>query len=263
MIHLAYAGKPKLRKRAGLDRHQSARYPESRGGAVCSNPHDRLKSETGPMQTRKRVFFYTLDFFPQRSGAGSPVRAFSNIRAYLDAGYETELVYIQLRQLSYEYDADLAGLRVVTIDAAKDRASHFQHMAYLAGMPYSAAAAYFFRGHAALRRAVQERSDRWPDVIHHFEKLTSAHIATYGKKLNAVWSSHDIPSELLECEIDLDQELEGRKIQAWEARKLAFVRRAERATAERISLLLCISPADLAGVRQRWGLRNAEFLPFP
>jgi glycosyltransferase involved in cell wall biosynthesis len=213
------------------------------------------------MEQPKRAFLYTVDFFPQKDGAGSALRTYSNARAYLELGYETELVHLQTGSGFRDYEADLAGLRVVTIDAREEKRSSFLHAAYLVGFPYRAACGFFYKGHATLQRAVRDREARCPGAIHHFEMLPAAHVATCVKKLNSVWSCHDIPSDFVEYEIGIDTEVEGRAARAWELRKVAFLRRVERTAARKCSLVLCISRADAETARARWGSENAELLP--
>jgi glycosyltransferase involved in cell wall biosynthesis len=108
---------------------------------------------------------------------------------------------------------------------------------------------------------VRDREAKWPGAVHHFERLLAAHVTTCVKKMNSVWSCHDIPSDLLEYENGIDREVEGRAAYAWEERKVAFVRKSERAAARRCSLVLCMSRTDAETMRARWGRENAELLP--
>jgi glycosyltransferase involved in cell wall biosynthesis len=213
------------------------------------------------MQPPKRAFVYTVNFFPQKDGAGSPVRAYSNARAFIDLGYETELVHIQIGPRSREYEADLQGLRIVTIDGRNETPSPVLHAAYLVRFPHRAACGFYYKGHAALRRAVQDRETKWPGAVHHFETLTAAHVATCVNVMNSVWSCHDIPSDFVEYEIAIDKDVERRPAHTWEVRKLAFLRKAERAAARKCSMVLCISLADVETMRARWGCENVELFP--
>jgi hypothetical protein len=65
------------------------------------------------MEPLKRAFVYTVDFFPQKDGNGRDMRAFSNVRAYLDLGYRTELVHIRTGPVHRESEVRVDGLKTV------------------------------------------------------------------------------------------------------------------------------------------------------
>jgi glycosyltransferase involved in cell wall biosynthesis len=111
---------------------------------------------------------------------------------------------------------------------------------------------------------VRDRVAQWPDAVHHFETLPAAHVTTClrnAKKINSVYSCHDIASDFVEYETAIDREVEGRPAHAWEVRKATFLRKVQGTTAHRCSLVLCITRADAETMRARWGCENAEAFP--
>jgi glycosyltransferase involved in cell wall biosynthesis len=213
------------------------------------------------MEPPKRVFVYTVDFFPQIDGNGRDMRTFSNVRAYLDLGYQTELVHVRTGPGYRESEAHISGLKTVMVDASEHRPSRFQHAAYLARFPLDSACAFYYKSRAALLSAARERQLKWPSAIHHFETLAAAHVVPWLPNANALWSCLEIPSDFVARGIRIDAELENRAIYPWEARKVAFLKKAERTVAERSSMVLCVTKKDAANIRDRWRRTTAEYLP--
>jgi glycosyltransferase involved in cell wall biosynthesis len=213
------------------------------------------------MRPPKRAFVYTVDFFPQKDGNGRDMRAFSNVRAYLDLGYQTELVHIRTGPGYREPEARMDGLKTIIMDAGGHRRSGFQHAAYLARFPLDSACAFYYKSRDALLSAARERQLQWPSAIHHFETLPAAHVVPWLPGANTVFSCLEIASDLVERGIRIDAEVEKRAIHPWEARKIAFLRKIERTVAKHSSIVLCVTKTDAAAIRGLWSCTTAEYLP--
>src|SRR5688572_19716342 len=61
---------------------------------------------------KRRVHIYMQDCVPCRDGSGSNNRLYSNVRAYLDLGYDVEVVCVQTKSdWQFSVDPSLEGVR--------------------------------------------------------------------------------------------------------------------------------------------------------
>lgn len=209
----------------------------------------------------KRVFIY-LNTMPRKQGSGASLRFHSNVRAYLDLGFEVEVIQVANEADGSEPDP---GLRAVTwtrvIEPARPP-SLLGRLAYRAGRPSRASVGYYFPQHHLVAREVAARLGRAPGAVHHLEGESHANVAPWlPEGARAVWSLHDLPSTVVNASIKIACEAQRRTPTPPERRELRFARSVERFMARHAPLILCISDQDCGRLRSEWSCGRAEYLP--
>ena len=124
---------------------------------------------------------------------------------------------------------------------------------------------YYFPAHFALRRELLKRESAHPGSVHVLEYDSMANVIPFLKPfhdggIRAVWSVHDIGSEMIAASHRIDNQITGRQARKNVHREVAFVRAQEERTMRAAPLVICISSAD-ARVLQDRGCKTAEYLP--
>lgn len=206
----------------------------------------------------KRVFIY-LNTMPRKQGSGASLRYYSNVRAYLDLGFEVEVIQLADAPDGSEPDEDLRPVKWTRVFERGGRPSLLGRLLYRAGVPSRPAVEYYFPYHSAVAREVAARA---PGAIHQLEGEAYANVLPWlPEGTRAVLSLHDIPSAVVESSIKIVCEAQRRGPTTPERRELRFVRRAERLMAQHAPLILCISDHDRERVLTELGCARAEYLP--
>lgn len=214
----------------------------------------------------RRVHLYTKDWLPSRDGSGTNSRIYSNVRAYLDLGFEVEIVYFQTkRNALFAPEVSLPSVRWTHLQVDEipstvlNRTSN--QLAYWSGWPVNKALDYLFKTRQLIRREVRRREAAFPGSLHHFEYLATACAAIHLPGVNCIWSHHDIESDFTARHQAIRYELEGRHPQGHERRSLKYLKQAERLAARHCRLVLCIARHECDVLRHQWGCKHAEFFP--
>jgi glycosyltransferase involved in cell wall biosynthesis len=207
----------------------------------------------------RRVFLYT-SLLPQRTGSGAHLRIFSNVRAWLDLGFDVEIVKIGSDVGEPPADSELARVQWCFARGSASRSLHGR-LAYRFGVCSSAACAYYFHWHTAALREVRRRAALFPGSLHQFEGDDVGNVIPFISGLHAVLSAHDISSGAIAASQQIGRELGGPNSAGSDEREHRFFRRIERRIAAASRLVLCISTADHEVMRSEWGIGQAEYLP--
>lgn len=211
--------------------------------------------------TKKRVFIY-LETMPQRQGSGASLRFYSNVRAYLDLGFDVEVIQIAPQPDGSQPSRDLHPVAWKRVIEPVPEPTLFGRLMYRVGIPQQAAVEYYFRMHRLVAREVKLRRQQAPEAIHHFEGESLANVIPWlPKDTRSVWSLHDLPSMVAEAKIKIACEINRREQTVPEKRELRFTRRLERFMAQHAPLILCISDYDRERLQCEWGCKQAEYLP--
>lgn len=207
------------------------------------------------------VHMYMQDWLPATDGTGTNNRLFSNLRAYLDLGYEVEVVCFRRKSdLDLRPIPELQSVRWTFIkpeltNGIVDRVS------YVTGFNQKRALNYLFKSRAAIKREVERRMQQDPNALHHFEYLDTACSFIDLAGCRAIWSMHDLESKFVDGQKQIRTELSNGKRYGWEARAAKFLALAERKAAKRSSLTLCIAKHETEFLRDEWNCTQAEFFP--
>ncbi len=207
-----------------------------------------------------RVFVYT-NTVPQTTGSGAHLRLYSNIRAYLDLGFEAELVQVTNSPDTAVAGAGMDALRLTRAVAGPPSPSILGRIEYRAGMPGKLACLYYYDCHATVCSEAKKRARQYPGALHQFEGDSHANAIPFLGRLNAIWGSHEIGSDTVAAVQRISQEEDRRPASAAERRELLFARRFERQIARRSKLVLCITERDREVMRREWKCPQAEYLP--
>ena len=211
----------------------------------------------------RRVFLY-MDDVPRKTGSGAHLRFYSNVQAWLDLGYQAEIVHVcGPESPAVPLPPEWPGVTLTRIEAgpeAQDRGLPAR-LLYRAGWPLAPALRYYFYKHAAVLQAARQRHRQDPAALHQFEGDSMANvIADAGLGKLAIWSHHDIASAAIASMIRIRCEQEKRSLSRAEQREIHFLRRYEQRVSARCPLVLCISEEDSDQLRAQ-GWQNAELLP--
>jgi glycosyltransferase involved in cell wall biosynthesis len=209
----------------------------------------------------KRVFVF-LDTMPQRQGSGASLRFYSNIRAYLDLGFEVEVVQIANSDDGSEPSGDLSPVVWKRVIEPAAQPSFLGRMFFRAGRPAQASMAYYFAKHFVVLREVEERVRSFPDAVYHLEGESMANVIPWlPKGTRSIWSQHDLPSTVAAATIKIRCEAENRTPTTPEQRELRFAQRAERFIAKHAPAIVCIAQHDCEQLSEVWQCPQAEYLP--
>ena len=184
------------------------------------------------------------------------------MRAYLDLGFEVELVQIATQADHSEPSSDLTPVAVSRVIEPLPLPSLFGRLMFRAGVTHRAAVAYYFQKHPLVSRALEARRMRDPNAVFHLEGESLANVVPWlPKATRAIWSLHDLPSTVSAATTKIVCDAEGRQPSVAERRELRFARRVERFMARNARLMLCIALHDSERLRDELGCEAAEYLP--
>ena len=199
---------------------------------------------------------------PQRQGSGASLRYYSNVQAYLDLGFEVEVIQVATSEDGSEPSQDLSPVVWSRSINPALPPSILGRVLFRAGIPHGASVAYYFIKHHFVRREVQLRLKTFPNAIFHFEGESIANvIPSLPKNLRSIWSLHDLPSTVAGAIIKIACESQQREVSVPERRELRFADRVERYMARHSPLILCIAQHDCDRLRTEWGCSQADYLP--
>ena len=199
---------------------------------------------------------------PQRQGSGASLRFYSNVRAYLDLGYDVEVVQIATSDDKSQPSDDLAPVVWKRVFEPAAEPSIQGRLLFRAGMPAQASMAYYFAKHYTVLREVEARVRDFPHALYHLEGESMANVIPWlTKGTRSIWSLHDLPSTVAAATIKIRSEAENRPPTIPEQRELNFAQRAERFIAKHAPAIVCIAQHDCDQLREVWKCRQAEYLP--
>ena len=199
---------------------------------------------------------------PQRQGSGASLRYYSNVRAYLDLGFEVEVIQVATAADGSEPSPDLSPVVWSRVIEPAPPPSLLGRLLFRAGVPRRAAVAYFFQKHGLVSREAEARRRGAPAAVFHFEGESIANVVPWlPKSARAVWSLHDLPSTVSAATTRIACEAQGRPPSVAEQRELRFAGRVERFMARHAPLVLCIAEHDCERLRTEWGCGPVEYLP--
>ena len=198
---------------------------------------------------------------PQRQGSGASMRYYSNIRAYLDLGFEVEVI-----QIAHENDGsapsdDLTPVSWTRVFESPAAPSVLGKLMFRAGIPHRSAVEYYVTRHRTVIRELERRRRRFPEAIFHLEGEMMASVLPWIKGSKAIWSLHDLPSTVATATAKIACEAQGRGQSVSERREIRFAKRLERKMARHAPLVLAIADHDRKVLREEWNCSTVEYLP--
>ncbi|MBN1449912.1 MAG: glycosyltransferase family 4 protein [Anaerolineales bacterium] len=209
---------------------------------------------------RHKVYFYIQDYLPLHDGSGPYIRAYSNVRAYLDLNFDVEIIHIQTRpQFPFSIDPTLPSARWTHLEFFPSKYGNpLDYVAYCLGRPLDLALNHYFKIRRFVRREIRHREVVTPGALHHFEYLRTLSAAINYPKLNAIGDFPDFESKFLREQARMRQEI-GQSFGGLAG--LKYMERAERMAVDQSRLILAIAKHENEMLRQEWGCTHAEFLP--
>lgn len=204
---------------------------------------------------------YMQDWLPADNGTGPNNRILSNLRAYIDLGFEVEVVCFQLNEKAGVPSID--GLENVrwTFVPVKHSDSVIDRIGYLSGLSEERAMNYRFKSRRAIRNSVESRIRKNPNALHHFESLTTACAIINLPNCKSIWSMLDLESRFAKAHQQIRAELPNGRTYRWEKRAMKYLEFTERKTAAESKLTLCIARHETDFLRNEWNCKQAEFFP--
>ncbi|GAB4539738.1 MAG: hypothetical protein Fur002_05330 [Anaerolineales bacterium] len=205
----------------------------------------------------RKVFFYSPGEIAP-GGSGSALRQFSNLRAYLDLGFDVEV--FQFFQRGAKTPAKLnAPIQWSQFEYTPRPPSLLKRFAFYAGVPRRAILETIFPARPFVANILRANAAREPNAIHHFEYIDVASAALDASDIKSVWSCHDIFSRRIPLLWEMRAEGEEKETRYRRAR-VQNLRRAEDWVARSNNLILNIAIHEQQEFQQR-GYQHAEFFP--
>src|ERR1019366_10425093 len=128
-----------------------------------------MGSRRNRQNNSNRVILYMYGV-PRKSSSGAYLRFYSNCRAYLDLGFQVEVVQVVTEPEVAPVGPDLPVLWTHVVATPPPR-SVIGALMYRAGYPGAAAAAYYFARHSTVLREAMLRERKYPGCLHQFENF--------------------------------------------------------------------------------------------
>ncbi len=210
------------------------------------------------------VYIYTQGV-PAPTGSGTKIRHFTNIRAYLDLGFDVEVIrFSECLRATPSQKPQLDGLDIkwTEVKSLPSRASLFQRFAYQLGFPFGPILNLSFRTRKEIRREVERREIKTPGAIHQFEYLGTASAVVGMDGINAIWSCYDLVSERHNKLFDFREEI-GTLSKSNRAQRLRirYLEQTEKAVASHCKLVLMIAKHECEFYRGKLGHAYIKLLP--
>jgi glycosyltransferase involved in cell wall biosynthesis len=199
---------------------------------------------------------------PRKQGSGASLRFYSNVRAFLDLGFEVEVLHVANEADGSEPSEDLRPVKWTRVFGPPPPHTLLGRLAYRAGVPCRASVEYFFPCHRLVAREVEARLARAPGAVHYLEGESHANVAAWlPKDARVIWGLHDLPSAVVRASIKISCEAQRRPATTPERRELKFANRVERFMARHAPLIICSSDDDRARLQSEWSCERVEYLP--
>lgn len=220
-----------------------------------------IPNEIQLLEKSRLVHLYMQDWLPATDGTGTNNRLFSNLRAYLDLGYEVEIVCFRRKSnLDLQPIPELQNVRWTFIKPELTNGI-IDRVSYVTGTNQERALNYRFKSRAAIKKEVEQRMRQDPNALHHFEYLDTACSYIDLPGCRGIWSMHDLESKFVDANGQIRSEISNGRRYTWEARAAKFLALAERKAAEQSALTLCIAKHEMEFLRDEWNCNQAEFFP--
>lgn len=198
---------------------------------------------------------------PQRQGSGASLRFYSNVRAYLDLGFDVDVIQVAQQADGSEPSRDLAPVKWKRIIERAASPTLIGRLSFRAGMPNRAAFQYYYSLHRVIQREINNRFEHEPGALFHLEGEHMASVIPWlSKSIRCIWSLHDLPSAVVSATTRIACEAQDRAPAQTEQRELRFAEKAERVVASHAPLILCIADTDRERLRSEWNAQ-IEYLP--
>jgi len=209
------------------------------------------------------IYFYTEGTIAP-FGQGSSIRKFTNLRSYLDLGFDVEVIQFISNEEAQHFDDEkyfpgLKWSKVIVKSLAKKK---IDSLAFYAGFPRSMVLNYLFPNRPFIFPEVVKRFKENKNGIHHFEYEMTACAAIGLNKLRSVWSSHDIFSTRIPLLWEMrDQFIKQKVSQRFRNLRLKRLRVAEDWIAKSNDLILSIAAHEHRELRDQRKYKNTELFP--
>lgn len=216
---------------------------------------------TALQELKKRTVYFYSPGEVGPMGSGSAMRQFTNLRAYLDLGFDVEVIqFVNRTHPKANLPARLPTPEQWSQVAYQVRPSSIAHrLAFYLGFPRSLVLETLFPAYPFVAREMSCRVRAHPHAIHHFEYDDMASAALDFPGAKTVFSHHDIFSH----RIPLLWEMRAGgpvRLNRYQRVRLHRLRQAEDWVARRQHLILNIALHENQEFCQR-GYANAEFFP--
>ena len=208
---------------------------------------------------KKKVYLYTA-VVPKNTGSGSQVRVFTNICAYLDLGYEVEVILFKKSPDIPDYFLAYP-VTFTVISNLVHKENNIDKIGYFLGWPKNQVLNWLFPIRKSVRIELQKRMSCGDNAIHHFEYINLAS-STFSLNGSFIYSNHDLVSDRY-LKIEAERRCLQKKRNLFSIYyKYLQLKRAEKWIAKYHNIILTLSDYDNDLYSKR--IKNGVFklLPF-
>lgn len=208
----------------------------------------------------KTVFFYTATI-PDPRGYGSNLRVYTNIRAYIDNGFDVHLQLIRSPKSDQIFPPQELNLKhYQQLSITYDKPGFLKRVAYWIGAPKDMLLDFAFPERQLLRMKVIENQHTYPKSIHHFEYLgpAASMIGLHGVK--SVWSCLDLEVDRF-LKVRQMRSLIGYQKPLEKMVRLRSIRLAEQEVVKSSHLVLMIAEHERKILADRFCLPKIRHFP--
>lgn len=212
------------------------------------------ESEDG---SKRQIFIY-MDDWPHATGSGAHLRFRSNVQAWVDLGYEVEVLRVAEKPAD---PPNWPGVLFTALTPEPGPSSFWGKVQYRLAWPGRAALPHHFTKHTVASKAVVDRMQRYPEAWHMLEGDSLGNVAPLFPSRRLLFSHHDLCAEGLEATYRSVAESDQRPLSSAEKREVNFIRAAELHICRHSRLVLCISDHDREVLQTRHGISHATYFP--
>ena len=191
------------------------------------------------------------------------MRQFTNLRAYLDLGFQVEVVQFINRSRANFPIPKKPDLNVpwTQVEYIPRPVSLLHRLAFYAGFPRSFIMEILFPVRPFVLRELAQRVRLQPEAIHHFEYVDIASAAVDFPGINAIWSCHDIFSQRIPLLWEMRNTSADQLQTRYRRIRVQRLRQAEDWVAQSQKIILNIAWHENQEFCQKRGYKQAHFFP--
>lgn len=197
---------------------------------------------------------------PELTGSGANIRVYSNIRAYLDLGYDLELILFTNKK-NIEIPKSIEKVRISRIIPKFSEPEIVEKISYIFGYPRRPFLNYLYPIRKIVINEIKKRLIVDKLSIHHFEYVNIAS-ASFGLDGFFVWSNHDLNPERYLSIQNIRSKLNNRPLSITKKFKYFQLKRSEKLVANQTRIMLNISETESLIYKKRIKNIKSRLLPF-
>lgn len=201
----------------------------------------------------KKIFIYA-GFLPLKLDSGADIRLHTNIRAYLDLGYDVEVVYVG--KSPPPRWPEYPGVKWRYLPVPNARPTLGEHLSYYLGFPIGKILNFRYEARKSIQNDMRILTKSNPQALFQFEYFYTACALINFPGFQTIFSSYDLET----VRKQIVAEFRGKKRKFLRLDDIYLIK-AERLVVTQSKLVLAIATHEADHMRNNWGCDHVEVFP--